>query len=96
MIKNNAQEILHFLCHISLSSQEIGELIVWVYLWNEIIVSSKNTICCNSIRIMLAKYIFHIIDDGFVISDNSNMNKLNDFNNIENHVKDTVRLSNET
>jgi hypothetical protein len=45
---------------------------------------------------MLAKNIFHIIDDGFVISDNSNMNKLNDFNNIENQVKDTVRLSNET
>jgi hypothetical protein len=30
MIKNNTQEIIHFLCHISLSSQEIGELIVWV------------------------------------------------------------------
>lgn len=44
---------------------------------------------------MLAKNIFHVIDDGFVISDNTNMNKLNDFSNIENQVKDTVRLSNE-
>lgn len=30
MIKNNTQEIIHFMCHISLSSQEIGELLVWV------------------------------------------------------------------